>query len=240
MFEALHHTMRICNPMSSEQLDEVVAAIEPSDGALVYDVACGYGELLVRAAAEAHISGTGIDLSPWMIATAAAEAAERAPGADLQWVLGEARDHRPARAADVCVCVGAEWVWHDFAGTVRALTERTCAGGVVVAGAARLHLGADAVEASRTHGRIDTIDDMAAVLERNGLTPIHRVDPNDAGWDAYLARTADAARQWATDHPGDHADRWIEEQADWQRARERDRNVIGWSVWVARKATPRA
>jgi len=38
-------------------------------------------------------------------------------------------------------------------------------------------------------------------------------------------------------YPGPRADRWIEEQADWQAARERDRDVIGWSLWIARAST---
>ena len=65
--------------------------------------------------------------------------------------------------------------------------------------------------------------------------PGGRVDPDDAGWDEYLARTAIAARLWADRYPGPASDRWLEDQADWHAARERDRDVIGWSVWVARR-----
>ena len=77
----------------------------------------------------------------------------------------------------------------------------------------------------------------ANLLATHGLVPVHRVDPDDAGWDAYLARTAQAAADWAVAYPGPRADRWIEEQADWQAARERDRDVIGWSLWIARAST---
>ena len=90
----------------------------------------------------------------------------------------------------------------------------------------------------RERGVVETIDDQQRTLARLGLTPVHRVDPGDAGWDAYLARTAAAAHAWAMAHPGPTSDRWIEEQHDWQQARERDRDVIGWSVWIARSGHP--
>ena len=237
IFEALHHSMQICNPMTSAQLDEVVEATEPDAGHHVVDMACGYGEVLFRMAAQREISGTGVDLSPWMIASAAAQTPVRAPNGTLQWVLGEARDYFPVHASDIAVCIGAEWVWHDFSGTAKALAARLAPGGVAVIGAARLHTAADADLVRSERGAVETIDDQRNLLAAHGLVPMHRVDPDDAGWDAYLARTAQAAADWAVAYPGPRADRWIEEQADWQAARERDRDVIGWSLWIARAST---
>jgi len=235
VFEALHHSMQICNPMTSTQLDEVIAAVGIADGAHIVDYACGYGEVLFRAAQRACVRGVGVDLSPWMITRAAAQAGDRSAGSTLRWVLGEARDYRPASPCDVAVCIGAEWVWHDFRGTARALAERLQSGGVAVIGAARLHTAADPDRVRRQRGAVETVADQRALLEHFGFEPLHRVDPDDAGWDAYLARTAAAARDWAVLHPGQASDQWLAEQDDWQQAREHDREVIGWSVWVARQ-----
>lgn len=235
VFEALHHSVPICNPMTSAQLDEVIDATGVSDSSRVYDAACGYGELLIRAAGRARIVGTGVDLSPWMIATAAERAAVRVPDAAMRWVLGDAAAFDPGPHPDIAVCIGAEWVWHDFSGTARALARLLRPGGVAAIGAARLHHDADPQGVRRQYGRIDTVDDMREILGDNGLEPLHRVDPDDAGWDDYLARTAAAASSWAARHPGARAQRWLDEQDDWQAARERDRGIIGWSVWIARK-----
>lgn len=235
VFEALHHSIPICNPMSSAQLDEVIEATGAADGSRVYDAACGYGELLIRTAERSRITGTGVDLSPWMISTALDRAAARVAGADIRWVLGDAGHFVPEPAPNIAVCVGAEWVWHDFPGTARALAGLLQPGGVAVIGAARLHHDADPEQVLRRRGRVDTLDDMREMLTRNGLEPVHRVDPDDAGWDDYLQRTALAASDWAQRHPGERAQRWIEEQAEWHAAREHDREVIGWSVWIARK-----
>jgi SAM-dependent methyltransferase len=232
--------MQICNPMTNVELDEVISAMGLASGARVLDVACGYGELLFRAAAQADISGVGIDLSPWMITAAAEHARVRAPNANLHWVLGEARDFTTAPAPDVAVCIGAEWIWHDFSGTVRALSQRLGPGGVAVIGAARLHKDADQDEVRSQRGFVESLDDMQETLKHNGLVAQHRVDPDDAGWDAYLARTATAAADWAELSPGPRAARWLEEQVDWQQARDRDRDVMGWSVWIARKGGPSA
>jgi len=170
-----------------------------------------------------------------MITAAHAFSASEDSNASLSWILGDARFYEPDRTPDVAVCIGAEWVWHDFNGTVRALANRLGDGGVAVVGAARLHHSANADQVLKERGRVDTIDDMRQMLATHGLEPLLRIDPDDAGWDAYLARTATAATEWAALHPGSRSDQWLEEQADWQAARERDRDIIGWSVWAARK-----
>jgi len=236
IFEALHHSMQICNPMDSSELNEVIEAFGLSGGEHVYDAACGFGELLIRCAEKTAIAGTGVDLSPWMVTGAVDEAERRVPNADLRWELGEARDYLPEPRPDVAVCIGAEWVWHDFTGTARALSQQVAPGGVVAIAAARLRHGADQAAVTANHGTVETVDDMAATLQRFGLVPVHRVDPTDDGWDGYLARTAVAVEQWRQLYPGDRAERWASEQRDWQAARDRDRHITGWSVWVAHKA----
>jgi len=227
--------MQICNPTRSAHLDELIHALSLRHGDRVLDIACGYGELLIRSAQVHGIVGTGIDLSPWMVETAHREAVARVPEADLTWVLGDAKDFRTEPAPDVCVCIGAEWVWHGLPGTVQALSRRIEAGGRVVLGAARLHLRADQDKVRAERGFIETVDDVARLLNQAGLVLEHRIDPTDDDWDAYLERTRQAAGEWMRDGRP-HAQEWTDEQRDWHEARERDREIIGWSVWVARKA----
>ena len=234
VFEALHHSMQICNPMRSSHLDELIDVMALDDGDHVLDVGSGYGELLIRGAQSNEIIGTGIDLSPWMVTAACTEARSRVPDADLTWVLGEAKEFTTAIPPQVCVCIGAEWVWHGLSGTASALARRVAPGGMVVLGAARLHLGADQAKVRSEHGYVDTVDDVAVLLDHNQLDVEHRIDPSDDDWDAYLERTRQAAGEWAQ-RGSSRAQEWVDEQHDWHLARERDRNIIGWSVWVARK-----
>jgi len=234
VFEALHHSVPICNPMTSAQMDELVNSLPLSDGRVIADFGCGYGELLRRCKHRAAIIGVGIDLSPWMV-SAAHNRSIAAGHYDLQWFLGEAKDFFPKTTADVVVCLGAEWIWHDFRGTVRALRQRLPNGGTAVIGAPRLHHGADRDTIAASHGVVETVSDHAEVLRDHGFAIRHRIDPDDAGWDAYLQATEVAVKQWAQQFPGERSQQWVREQRDWHDARERDREIIGWSVWVAEK-----
>lgn len=235
VFEALHHSTQICSPLTTEHLDQVVTGLAPRDRDRMLDLACGYGELLLRCVEHAAIEGIGIDLSPWMLVGATGQTSRRAPDAKLHWVLGEARNYVIDRQFDIVTCLGAEWIWHGFNGTVRAIATRTRVGGRAAVGAARLSHGADAADVAARHGHVETVDEMENTLAKYGLELIDRIDPDDANWDDYLERTATAARTWAVDHPGPRAERWLADQQDWKEARERDREIIGWSVWVVRR-----
>lgn len=234
VFEALHHDIAICNPMSDEHVDDMFDVLDLHDKARVLDVACGSGEVLIRAAERADIAGTGVDLSPWMIQAAARRSEQRVPRAAIEWVLADASAHVPQHLHDVVFCIGAEWVWHDFAGTARALAGLVKPDGLAVIGSGRLHSHADQRTVRSTHGFVESIADQRRTLEQLGFRPVHRIDPTDADWDRYLARTARSASRWAIAHPGERSGRWIEAQREWMDARERDRGIIGWSLWIAR------
>jgi len=233
IFEALHNGMRICNPLTETEFDEVVEAVASTGGASMLDVACGYGELLARCASRTRIEGVGIDLSPWMAQTAALRTDELAAESSLRWVLGEAREYGKDRAWDVVSCMGAEWIWHGFNGTARAVAERLRPGGLAIIGAARLKDGCDPAHVSASHGRLESLVEEEAILASHGLSTIWRLDPDDAAWDAYLARTATSIAQWAAEVPGGRTAEYVAAQQEWIDARERDREVMGWSAWVA-------
>jgi len=235
IFEALHHTMRICNPMSSEDLDRVVDLLYVRDGHRVLDIACGYGELLIRLAERADVVGTGIDLSPWMIRTAFTEASERVPDVDLRWELSEAKEAHADGEFDRVLCLGASWIWLGLNGTLRAMVQRTKPGGMVAIGDMHTRPGVDPAAVAATHGRVDSLDDQEALFARHGLEIIERVATEDSSWDDYLARTKLAASGWLDDHPGPRAQQYVDEQRQWQSNHEQDKPVLTWSVWVARR-----
>lgn len=237
LFEALHHTMRICNPMTSGDLDAVVDALDPAEGDSVLDLACGYGELTIRLAQRAAIQATGIDLSPWMISAAATRCGsgsgvERA--ATFEWVVGDAK-RSVTRPHDIVACLGASWIWFGFAGTARAIAERTRPGGRIAIGDMRIRDGCDPVVVAEHHGRVSSIDEHIDEIERHGVEVIDQIDTSDDSWDDYLARTEEAVLRWRTDHPGERADRYVKEQHEWQSDHQRDRSILTWTVWVGQK-----
>lgn len=238
IFEALHHSIDICNPMTSAHLDEIIETMDLGRDSVVLDVACGFGELLLRAGAH-EADGIGVDLSPWMLHGLLRRASERSVVAPEVW-LGDAKRFTPPRPVNRVVCIGAEWVWHDAKGTARALRKLCADDGLVVVGAARLHHDANQIDVGSSHGVVPSVDDIEQAFRGVGIEPVHRVDPSDDDWDNYLAETAQAVAAWQAMHPGPRAERWRDEQQEWLAARERDRGIMGWSTWVARCAPPSA
>jgi len=233
IFEALHHTMTIDNPMTSADLDEVVALLAPADGESMLDLACGHGELLRRIRRSASIDAHGVDLSPWMIRTAhqLAEAA----GLKIGWTIGDAKHHGEGRSHDLVTSLGATWIWHGSRGTVRAVAERLAPGGRMAIGDMHLRDERTTEEVVEHYGAIDSVGIIESYYAEAGIELIGRVATTDEAWDDYLARTRASASAWAQMYPGERADRYLAEQQDWERFHERDRDVLTWSVFVGRK-----
>jgi len=234
VFEAIHHSQRICNPMNEAQLVELLNLLRPAERGSWLDVACGSGELVIRAIEQGARAAIGLDLSPWMLNAAATES-ERRLSEDQRpsWVLTEASKWTPAQRADCVTCLGADWIWHGMRGTIPKLKERVVSGGVVAYGGPRLKFGADPEYVSSEFGQLETAGDVEERMAECGLRVIERIDPGEAGWLSYLDRGRHDVLAWAERHPGPRAERWIAEQQDWVEHFERDREVVGWSVWVA-------
>jgi len=234
IFEALHHGMRICNPMTGADLDTVLAALAPEDGDRLLDLACGHGELLLRAAERAAVEGTGVDLSPWVLVHAAGSAAACRRRGSVEWWLGNAHDV-PKHTWDVAVCLGASWVWHGFEGTARATADRVRPGGRIAIGDLQLKPGVDARRVAEDYGKVMTRDEQAAALDRCGVDLIAEINPGREGWDGYQDRIEASARAWADRHPGDRAEQYLAEQRRWREDHTRDMEILTWAVWVGRK-----
>jgi SAM-dependent methyltransferase len=234
VFEALHHTMRICNPMSGDDLDALLDALSPVDGETMLDLACGHGELLLRAAERAAITGIGLDLSPWVLHHAAESAAGRSLRGRVEWWLGNARE-APVDPHDLVTILGASWVWHGFEGTVRAAASRTSPGGRLAVGDLQLQPGVDAARVTSDYGRVMTRAEQAEAFDRCGVELLEMLDPGREGWDRYRAGNTASARAWAEQHPGPRADEYLQELERWTADHDRDVEILAWVVWVGRK-----
>ncbi len=225
-FEALHHLHTICDPLTSDDLDEVVATLDPRDGDRVLDVACGHGELLARMAERADIDGTGIDLSPWVLLRAIA----RAPR--LAWWLGDGAA-TPDDTWDITTCLGGSWIWDGFKGTAAALAAR--ASRRIAIGDLRLRSPADRVAlgdapeaASLTEG--EQVDSLRSL----DLEPITQIVPDESAWRGYHELVIESARTYAQAHPDDPgADHVAMAESSMRNEYERLTAHLAWTVWVA-------
>lgn len=237
IFEAIHHSQRICNPMREDELNHVIGLIGPTGDRTVLDIACGSGELLIRCHELGTERSDGVDLSPWMLQSAARNSEERLERSRPRWHLANGATWRaPEPAYDRVVCLGAEWIWHGMTGTIAALAERVTSCGRIAFGGPRLHHDADPDITTVEFGKLHTADDVENRLTECGFDVVERVDPGEQGWLAYLERGRNDALAWQKMYPGDRAESYLQAQSEWFDSYERDRSVVGWSVWVADRA----
>jgi SAM-dependent methyltransferase len=235
VFEALHHSMTICNPMGSSDVDRVIELLGIADGDAVLDIACGHGEMLRRIALAADIVGTGVDLSPWVLVRASERAHVEPLRGSLTWWLGDGAAVPREPNWDVAVCLGGPWIFHGFQGTARALAGRVRPGGRIAIGDLRERDDADPDRIAALTGKpLDRASQLAA-LASAGLDPIEElVVPYPSIMD-YQVRVTAAAESYAAAHPGDPATDFRAFARDARADFERDVEVLTWSVWVAQR-----
>lgn len=206
-FAITHADHVICNPTSSERLDELVGLLDLAPGARAWEAACGKGELLVRLAERYRAGGVGVDTSPYELRLARERAAARVPAADLVFVEGDAAAHPPPPGSvDLAACVGASWIWGGHRGTLRALREAARPGGLVLVGEPYWKRAPDPEFLAAGRFRADdfsTLHGNAAIGAEEGLTLLYVMASSDADWERYEMLQLRAAERYAVAHPDD-------------------------------------
>jgi SAM-dependent methyltransferase len=229
--EPLHYSHDICVPMSAEELDRVVDRLGLVSGSAVLDIACGHVEMLMSIGERARTEGTGLDLSPWALTRAVERSRTRPSRGRIEWWLGHGRS-APRRSWDVATCLGAPWICHGFAGTVRALRDRVLPGGRVAIGDLRLRAGIDPGELP---GSVTTRSDQLAAFSDLDTEPVAEIVSADSSWRTYSVRVIANAAAYAVGTEGDpERDRRAAARA-WIDDLERDRRTMVWSVWIVRR-----
>jgi SAM-dependent methyltransferase len=136
-FDITHREHLLCNPMSLEKLEQLMALLRLKPGARVLDIATGKGEFLLRLA-ERHpqMTGTGVDLSPYCIADVRRKHQERVPDAQLHFLEMDGAKYVPEtlESFDLVACIGASWIYGGHRGTLNALCRMAAPEGWIVVG----------------------------------------------------------------------------------------------------------
>ncbi len=208
-FDVTHRHHVVCNPMSVAKIDQLLDLCRLPDGAMVVDVACGKGEILVRLAERTAIAGTGVDISPFAVADAERLRDARVHGADLEFVCKGGADWVPAtpESYDLACCIGAEWVWGGLAPTCRALHAMVKPGGLAIIGTP-YWLAAPPAEYLEWAGM--QADDFAPSLaagletcEAAGFEQLYSVVSTTDDWDHYEGLQWFAAEEFGREHSDD-------------------------------------
>lgn len=237
----LYDDLTFLSPLSEERAASLVRFLADGNPAMVLDIGCGWGELLLRTvAAVPSAVGLGVDLEPGRLE----EGRRRAQARGLaDRVTFEARDAREiSQPHDAVVCIGASQVWGppveaglplDCRAALLALRSLLNPGGRLVYGEAVWSVFPTAAATAALSGRDDEclpVGALVALAEESGFTVVGVDVATQDEWDEFEAGFARRLERWLESHPEDHPDAdSIREQLDDQRTRYRDgyRGVLG-------------
>ena len=228
----------IQNPSTPEKLRALADYCGLRDGTRALDVGSGKGWLLRDWARRWEIDGIGLEINPFFVAEARAQASRADLRGRLAFVEGPALSYSPEPASfDVITCIGATFALGSFDDAVAWMLRALKPGGVLALGDVfQVEPHAPVVGAPAHGTALHDLAGLAALLEQRGLTPTGLIAASHDDWDHYLSQTWQAARAWAAANP-DHPDRAeLLRQVDASRERylRWERQHLGWAILVAR------
>ncbi|WP_033260646.1 SAM-dependent methyltransferase [Amycolatopsis vancoresmycina] len=220
---ALRRTrMRWNTPLSEPHAELLLDRMELAGGHLV-DLGCGWGELLLRAAARApglHV--TGVDTDVTGLERGRAAAASR--GLSVDFLEADAASWDVA--AERAFCIGAAHIFGSTKGALDALARVVAPGGRLLYGdgfwaappgpAAREIFGPDVL----------TLPDLLDAATGAGWRVLHLSTADRLEWDDFESTSRRAWEEWLAAHPADPRAGAVREWLD-RRLREYVRGYRG-------------
>ncbi len=242
-FNITHREHVLCNPMSPEKLEQLVALFYLQPGARVLDIACGKGEFLIRLAERYRdITGTGVDFSPYCIADVRKKHQERVPDAQLQFLEMDGAKYVPEtwESFNLAACIGASWIYGGHGGTLNALRKMAAPESLIVVGEPywRHEPEREYLEAiGLARADFGTHYQNVEIGREQGLEAVYTLVSNQDDWDRYEGLQWHAVESWAANHQDDP-----DVEAVLQRVRKGKaaylrwgRETLGWAIYVFKK-----
>ncbi len=241
-FDITHRNHIICNPMNIEKLKLLIKLLKLNDNSNVLEIACGKGEFLVRIAEQYNIQGIGVDISSFFIKDAKDKIQTRAPNADVKFIEMNGADymHPEKHYFDLAACIGAEWIFNGFKGTLQYLNNNVKQNGLIIASCpfwlkepAQEYLKAIDLkrEAYGTH-----YDNMHSG-EELGLQLIYTTVSNNDDWDNYEGLTWYSSIEYVDTNPEDEDNQELLNRLKNNRENylRWGRNTFGWATYLFKK-----
>jgi len=245
-YDIRHKRHLLCNPMNKERFEKLCRLLRLRQGARVLDIACGKGEFLIRLTELYDVSGIGVDISPYCIRDCWEKYRKRVPTSNLKFLEMDGANFEPEshELFDLCMCIGASWVYDGYRGTLHALRKMTKPGGLIMVGEAfwmkepseeYLKIAGTSREEFGTH------ESNVKVGEEEGLVCIYTLVSNRDDWDHY-----ESLKWWNVDDyvRANPNDKDIQELLE-RTKREKsiylrwERDTLGWAIYVLRNIEDR-
>ena len=207
--EIAHGNLALLNPIGTEQLDEVIEAMNLPAGAHVLDVGCGRGEVLLRIAERWAACGTGIDIHEPFVDDARRAAETRIPSG-MRFEVGDAQAmHLEAGRYEMAMAIGASHAlggdWRHALQTLAALVPPR--GGLVLLGEGIWREAPSEAYLEALGATEEELPDHFALVEfaaQEGLDLLASAMTTDEQWEAYELTLIENGKKWVEAHP-DHA-----------------------------------
>ncbi len=214
-FSPFHQDLTWMTPLSEARADRLVAFLAETEPATVYDVGCGWAELLLRVLAAAPASrGRGADLDAVAIEHGRSQAQRRGLATRVELLSADAREL--AGPADAVLCIGSSQVWGppvedaqplDYAAALAALRALVPRGGRVVYGEGIWSQPPTAAAVAPLGGRDDEFVRLSELLEMAaaaGFMPVQVHEASVDEWDVFESGYAARYAHWLADHGPEH------------------------------------
>ena len=239
IFNITESAHRIHNPITSEKLATLGAALRLESGARVLDLGSGSGEMLCTWARDHGVIGTGIDMSPLFTEQARLRAEELGVADRVEFIHGDAAGYVSHEKVSVAACVGATWVGGGVVGTIELLARSLRTGGVILIGEPywrQLPPTEDVARGCLANSISDflPLPELLASLGRLGYDVVEMVLADQDSWDRYEAAKWLTMRRWLEANPGDEFAREVRAELTSEPVRyaRYTREYLGWGVFA--------
>jgi len=239
IFNISESAHRIHNPLTSEKLATLGAALRLEPETRVLDLGSGSGEMLCTWARDYRISGTGIDMSQLFTEQARLRAEDLGVADRVEFIHGDAAGFVTDEKVGLAACVGATWIGGGIAGTIGLLEQSLRAGGIILIGEPywlRLPPTEDVAKGCLARSISDflILPDLVASFGRLGYDVVEMVLADPDSWDRYEAAKWLTMRRWLDANPDDDLAKEVRAQltSEPERYAAYTRQYLGWGVFA--------
>ncbi len=239
IFNITESAHRIHNPISTNKLATLGAALCLEHGDRVLDLGSGSGEMLCTWARDHGIIGIGVDMSQLYTDQARRRAVELGVADQVRFIHGDAAGFIVDEKVSVAACLGATWIGGGVSGTIDLLARSLCAGGIILIGEPfwrRLPPTEGAARECLAHSISDflLLPELLTSFGRFGCDVVEMILADQDDWDRYEAAKWLSMRRWLDANPDDELTQEVRAKLDSEPVRYASftREYLGWGVFA--------